>query len=70
MYEVTDPFLSVLGEGHQWYWSYEYPDFLKSGWNSVKFGDITGYVNITYYLGISDLKHCSSSNQGGTSYQG
>ena len=29
MDEVTDPSLSVLAEGHQWYWSYEYPDFLK-----------------------------------------
>jgi hypothetical protein len=30
MDEVTDPSLSVLAEGHQWYWSYEYPDFLNS----------------------------------------
>ena len=28
MDEVTDPSLTVFVEGHQWYWSYEYPDFL------------------------------------------
>jgi len=27
MDEVTDPSLSVSVEGHQWYWSYQYPDF-------------------------------------------
>ena len=27
MDEVTDPSLSVFVEGHQWYWSYQYPDF-------------------------------------------
>jgi cytochrome c oxidase subunit II len=29
MDEVSDPAMSVLAEGHQWYWSYEYPDFLN-----------------------------------------
>jgi len=29
MDEVTDPSMSVLAEGHQWYWSYQYPDFLN-----------------------------------------
>lgn len=28
MDEVSDPSMSVLAEGHQWYWSYQYPDFL------------------------------------------
>ena len=28
MDEVTDPSLSVVAKGHQWYWSYEYPGFL------------------------------------------
>jgi len=27
MDEVSDPALAVLAEGHQWYWSYQYPDF-------------------------------------------
>jgi len=37
MDEVTDPSLSVLAEGHQWYWSYEYPDFLNSEGDFVEF---------------------------------
>jgi len=27
--EVIDPSLVVNGEGHQWYWSYQYPDFVN-----------------------------------------
>lgn len=30
MDEVIDPAMSVLAEGHQWYWSYEYSDFSNS----------------------------------------
>jgi heme/copper-type cytochrome/quinol oxidase subunit 2 len=30
MDEVTDPNLSVTVEGHQWYWSYQYVDFLNN----------------------------------------
>jgi cytochrome c oxidase subunit 1 len=37
MDEVTDPSLSVLAEGHQWYWSYEYPDFLNNDGDFVEF---------------------------------
>ena len=37
MDKVTDPSLSVLAEGHQWYWSYEYPDFLNSDKDFVEF---------------------------------
>ena len=37
MDEVTDPSLSVVAEGHQWYWSYEYPDFLNSDGDFVEF---------------------------------
>jgi heme/copper-type cytochrome/quinol oxidase subunit 2 len=37
MDEVIDPSLSVLAEGHQWYWSYEYPDFLNSDGDFVEF---------------------------------
>jgi cytochrome c oxidase subunit II len=29
MDEVNDSSMSVLAEGHQWYWSYQYPDFLN-----------------------------------------
>jgi cytochrome c oxidase subunit II len=30
MDEVNDPSMAVVAEGHQWYWSYEYPDFSNS----------------------------------------
>jgi len=37
MDEVSDPAMSVLAEGHQWYWSYQYPDFLNSEDGFVEF---------------------------------
>ena len=30
MDEITDPNMTILAEGHQWYWSYQYPDFLNN----------------------------------------
>ena len=37
MDEVTDPSLTVFVEGHQWYWSYQYPDFLNNDDEEVEF---------------------------------
>jgi heme/copper-type cytochrome/quinol oxidase subunit 2 len=37
MDEVSDPAMSVLAEGHQWYWSYQYPDFLNSDEEFIEF---------------------------------
>ena len=37
MDEVTDPSLSILAEGHQWYWSYQYPDFLNNDDDFIEF---------------------------------
>jgi heme/copper-type cytochrome/quinol oxidase subunit 2 len=37
MDEVNDPSMSVLAEGHQWYWSYQYPDFLDSNDEFIEF---------------------------------
>lgn len=37
MDEVTDPSMLVLAEGHQWYWSYEYPDFINSEHDIIEF---------------------------------
>jgi len=37
MDEVTDPSMSILAEGHQWYWSYQYPDFLDSNDEFIEF---------------------------------
>ena len=41
MDEVTDPAMSVLAEGHQWYWSYQYPDFLN---NDAEFIEFDSYL--------------------------
>lgn len=35
--EVTDPSLTVSVEGHQWYWSYQYPDFLNEDDEELEF---------------------------------
>lgn len=37
MDEVTDPNLTVFAEGHQWYWSYQYPDFLSDDNEELEF---------------------------------
>lgn len=37
MDEVTDPSMTILVEGHQWYWSYQYPDFLNSDDEFIEF---------------------------------
>lgn len=37
MDEVTDPLMTVFVEGHQWYWSYEYPDFLNGDNEELEF---------------------------------
>ena len=37
MDEVDDFSMSVLAEGHQWYWSYQYPDFLNSDEELIDF---------------------------------
>ena len=37
MDEVNDSSMSILAEGHQWYWSYQYPDFLNSDDDLIEF---------------------------------
>ena len=37
MDEVTDPSMAILAEGHQWYWSYEYPDYMTSDKEFIEF---------------------------------
>jgi len=37
MDEVSDPSMSILAEGHQWYWSYQYPDFLNEDNENIEF---------------------------------
>jgi len=51
MDEVNDSSMSVLAEGHQWYWSYQYPDFLNSDEELIEFD--------SYLVPESDLEHGS-----------
>ena len=37
MDEVNDPSMTVTVEGHQWYWSYQYPDFIDSEEEFIEF---------------------------------
>jgi cytochrome c oxidase subunit II len=48
MDEVSDPSMSILAEGHQWYWSYQYPDFLTSDNEFIEFD--------SYIIPESDLE--------------
>ena len=48
MDEVTDPAMAILAEGHQWYWSYQYPDFLNSDDEFIEFD--------SYLIPESDLE--------------
>ena len=48
MDEVSDPSMAVLAEGHQWYWSYQYPDFLNNDDEFIEFD--------SYLIPESDLE--------------
>ena len=48
MDEVIDPAMAILAEGHQWYWSYQYPDFLNSDNEFIEFD--------SYLIPESDLE--------------
>jgi len=37
MDEVTDPAMTVLAEGHQWYWTYQYADFINDDNENIEF---------------------------------
>ena len=51
MDEVSDPAMAVLAEGHQWYWSYQYPDFLNSDDEFIEYD--------SYLVPESDLENGS-----------
>jgi len=48
MDEVIDPSLVIYGEGHQWYWSYQYPDFTNNNEEYVEYD--------SYIIPESDLE--------------
>ena len=49
MDEVTDPSLTLFVEGHQWYWSYQYPDFIGDDNEELEFD--------SYLVPESDLEN-------------
>jgi cytochrome c oxidase subunit II len=51
MDEINDPSMTLLAEGHQWYWSYQYPDFLDSNDEFIEFD--------SYIIPDSDLEEGS-----------
>ena len=51
MDEVTDPNLTIVVEGHQWYWSYEYADFANIGEEPLEYD--------SYIVPESDLEEGS-----------
>ena len=51
MDEVSDPSMAILAEGHQWYWSYQYPDFLNSDEEFIEYD--------SYLVPESDLENGS-----------
>src|SRR6266481_2613690 len=46
--EVTSPTITIKVVGHQWYWSYEYSDYVNENGNSVEFD--------SYMIPESDLE--------------
>ena len=43
--EIVNPFFSIKSIGHQWYWSYEYPEF-----NNIEFDSyILNYNNLNQF---------------------
>nr|AUJ22079.1 cytochrome oxidase subunit II [Tettigades chilensis]AWV83863.1 cytochrome oxidase subunit II [Tettigades chilensis] len=52
--EVNNPLLTVKIIGHQWYWSYEYSDFLNVEFDS--------YMKPTEDLGVSEFRLIETDN--------
>nr|AWV83850.1 cytochrome oxidase subunit II [Tettigades chilensis] len=52
--EVNNPLLTVKIIGHQWYWSYEYSDFLNVEFDS--------YMKPTVDLGVSEFRLIETDN--------
>ena len=57
MDEVSDPAMSVLAEGHQWYWSYQYPDFLNADDEFIEFDS---YISTRIWLRRRSIKNVRS----------
>jgi len=63
MDEVNDSSMAVIAEGHQWYWSYQYPDFLNTDEDLIEFDSyLVPESDLGRYLsGVSNDSGPSSS---------
>ena len=60
MDEVIDPALVIYGEGHQWYWSYQYPDFIN---NDEEFIEYDSYIIPESDLELGKLRMLEVDNR-------
>ena len=60
MDEVIDPSLVIYGEGHQWYWSYQYPDFTN---NDEEFVEYDSYIVPESDLELGKLRMLEVDNR-------
>ena len=60
MDEVIDPSLVIYGEGHQWYWSYQYPDFYN---DEEDFVEYDSYIVPESDLNIGQLRMLEVDNR-------
>ena len=60
MDEVNDSSMSVLAEGHQWYWSYQYPDFIN---NDEEFVEFDSYIVPESDLELGKLRMLEVDNR-------
>ncbi len=60
MDEVIDPAITVKAIGHQWYWSYEYSDYINQNEDSLQFDS---YMIPTDELNEGDLRLLEVDNR-------
>nr|YP_007507044.1 cytochrome c oxidase subunit 2 [Ceratocystis cacaofunesta]YP_009704183.1 cytochrome c oxidase subunit 2 [Ceratocystis fimbriata]YP_009710335.1 cytochrome c oxidase subunit 2 [Ceratocystis albifundus]AFO38090.1 cytochrome c oxidase subunit 2 [Ceratocystis cacaofunesta]QEN73746.1 cytochrome c oxidase subunit 2 [Ceratocystis fimbriata]QFX74837.1 cytochrome c oxidase subunit 2 [Ceratocystis albifundus] len=58
--EINDPSMTVLAQGHQWYWSYQYPDFLDPNGDFIEFDS---YIVPQSDLNEGDLRMLEVDNR-------
>jgi cytochrome c oxidase subunit 2 len=58
--EIIDPTITLKVIGHQWYWSYEYSDFLNENYETI---DFDSYMIPEEDLNIGDLRLLEVDNE-------
>lgn len=60
MDEVIDPAVTIKAIGHQWFWSYEYSDYINKKGESINFDS---YMILTDDLNLGDLRLLEVDNR-------